>query len=130
MAEPLDVRGTALDPEELALAAVLVVAGVDVGPLERNGSELRHAVDDLDLVAVGVLQAHALAAARLVDVLDLRRALHARHAVQVFHARGVDGDADVARLAQLGHVDVVRAVGAAHVERVLRALGAHQAEVR
>ena len=32
------------------------------------------------------------------------------------------------RLAEFGDVEVVRRVGAAHVERVLRAVGAHHAE--
>src|SRR6267378_6569334 len=70
MAQPLDMRGPALDAEELALAAVLVVAGIDRGPIELDRVEQRHAVDDFDLVAVGIGQAHPLAAARLVDALD------------------------------------------------------------
>src|SRR6516162_6762709 len=71
MTEPLDVRGPALDPEQLALAAVFVVAGIDRRARHGDGLEHRHAVDDLDLVPVGIGQAHALAAAGLVDVLDL-----------------------------------------------------------
>src|SRR5688500_19484135 len=38
-------------------------------------------------------------------------------------------DADIARLAQFGYMDVMRCIGAAHVERVLGALGTHHAEV-
>ena len=75
MAEPLDVRRAALDPEELTLAAEFVVARIDRGPRQRDRGEHRHAVDDLDLVAVRVGQTHALAAAGLIDVLDGGRAL-------------------------------------------------------
>ena len=39
------------------------------------------------------------------------------------------GDSDVPRLAELRHVNVMRRVGASHVERRLRAIGAHHAEV-
>src|SRR5215510_6312208 len=42
MAEPLDVGGTALDAEELALAPVLVVAGVDSRTIELDRVEQRH----------------------------------------------------------------------------------------
>ena len=129
MAEPLDVRRAALDPEELALAAVFVLAGIDLRPLDRDRSQHLHAVDDLDLVAVGVGQAHPLAAARLVDILDLRGALDPGHPLEVFHAGGVDRDADIARLAQFGHMEVMRRIGAAHVERVLGAVGADHAEI-
>ena len=40
----------------------------------------------------------------------------------------MEGDADIFGLAQFGHMDVVRRIGAAHVERVLGAVGAHHAE--
>ena len=129
MAEPLDVRGAALDPEQLALAAVFVVAGIDRGTLDRDRVEHLHAVDDFDLVAVGVGQPHPLAAAWLVDVLDRRRALDLRDPLQIFHAGGMDGDPDIARLAQFGDMDVVRRIGAAHVEGVLGAVGPDHAEI-
>src|SRR6516165_3968160 len=78
MTEPLDMRGAALDAEELALAAVFFVPGVDRRAGHFDRFEHRHAVHDFDLVAVRVGQAHALAAAGLVDVLDLRGPLDPR----------------------------------------------------
>src|SRR4029077_19541134 len=91
MAEPLDVGGPALDAEELALAAVLVVAGIDRGTVELDRVEQGHAVDDFDLIAVGIGQAHPLAAAGLVDILDRRGALDPRHPLEVVIALGVEG---------------------------------------
>ena len=79
-------------------------------------------------IAVRVGEAHALAAARLVDVLDRRGAFDARELFQVVRAAGVKGDADEFRLAELGDVKVVRRIGAAHVQRVFCAVGAHHAE--
>ncbi len=38
-------------------------------------------------------------------------------------------DPDVTRLAQFGDVQVMRRIGAAHVERIPGALGAHHAEI-
>src|SRR5437763_2146145 len=40
----------------------------------------------------------------------------------------MEGDPDILRLAQFRHVEMVRVVGAAHVEGVLGAVGAHHAE--
>src|SRR5437879_5888309 len=40
----------------------------------------------------------------------------------------MEGDADIFRLAQFRHMEMVRFVGAAHVEGVLGAVGAHHAE--
>ena len=99
------------------------------GRLTGIGSSICHAVDDLDLVAVGIGQAHALAAAGLVDVFDRRGAVDPRDLLEILHARGVNGDPDIARLAQFGDVDVVRRIGAAHVERVLGPVGADHAEI-
>ena len=130
MAKPLDVRRAALNAFVIERVAPLglVLAEIDLRPVERDFRQHRHAVDDLDLEPVGVGQAHAPAAAGLVDVLDLRGAVDARQFVEVFEAAGVEGDADVFRVAQFGHVEVVRRVGAAHVERILGAVGAHHAE--
>src|SRR5271166_781178 len=81
VAKPLDVRGTALDAKELAFAAVLVIAGIDRGARHLDRLEHRHAVHNLDLIAVGIGQAHPLAATGLVDVLDLRGPLDPRHSL-------------------------------------------------
>src|SRR5216683_8153104 len=129
MAEPLDVRGTALDPEELALTAVLVVAGIDRRTVDLDRIEQRHAVDDLDLVAVGIGQAHPLAAAGLVDVLDRGSALDTRHSLEVVIARGVNGDPDIPWFTQFGDVDMVRRISAAHVEGGLGPIDADHAEI-
>ncbi len=87
-------------------------------------------MDDLDLVAVGLGEPHPLAAAGLVDRLDAGRAGHPGDARKIVLARRVIGKADEFRLALLGHVDVVGAIGAAHVERRGGALRAHHAEAR
>src|SRR5260370_41138611 len=130
MPEPLDVRRALLDAEQLALAAVFVDAGIDWGTLDRDRVEHLHAIDDLDLVSVGIGQAHALAAARLVDVFDRRGAVDPRDLLDVLQARRMDGDADIAGLAQFGDMDVMRGIGPAHVEGVPRPVGADHAENR
>src|SRR5271170_4773638 len=120
MAEPLDVRGAALDTEQFTLATVFVVAGIDRGTLDRDRVEHLHAIDDLDLVSIGIGQAHALAAAGLVDVLDRRGAFDARDLLEILHALSMDRDPDIARLTQLGDMDMMRGIAAAHVEGVPR----------
>src|SRR3984893_9755426 len=107
MAEPVDMRWAALDSEELTCAAVLVVAGIDRGPVDLDRVEQRHAVDDFDLVAVGIGQAHPLAAAGLVNVLDRRSSPDPRNPLEVVVARGVNGDPDITRRAGRGDMDVV-----------------------
>src|SRR5262249_8767448 len=71
-----------------------------------------------------------LAAAGLVDRLDAGRAGRPRDTLEVVLARRVIGKADEFRLALLGDVDVVRAIGAAHIERRAGALCARHAEAR
>ena len=121
--------GPGSNSEQLALAPVLVAAGIDRRALQRDRVEHFHAVDDLDLIAVGIRQPHPLAAAGLVDVLDLRGALDPADALKVLHAGGMDRDPDIARLAQFGDMQVVRRVGAAHVERIFGAVGADHPEI-
>ncbi|MEJ0067732.1 MAG: hypothetical protein WDO24_02185 [Pseudomonadota bacterium] len=84
---------------------------------------------DLDLVAVGILEAHAPAAARLVERLDRRRPLEPRQLVEILGAGGVERQADMSRRAELGDMDVMRRIGAAHEQRSLGAIGADHAEV-
>src|SRR5207248_2033374 len=91
VAEPLNVRRASLDPEKLALAAVFVLARIDRGTLDRDRIQHLHAVDNFDLVSIGIGHADALATARLVDVLDRRRAVDAGYSFEVRHAGGVDG---------------------------------------
>jgi hypothetical protein len=121
MAHALDVRRAALDAAvvERVAALRLVLAEIDLRPDDGNFRQHRHPVDDLDLETVRIGQAHALAAARLVDALDLRGAVDPRQLFEVFLAAGMKSDADIFRFAEFGDVKVVRLVGAAHVERVL-----------
>src|SRR5262244_1274130 len=100
MAEALDMRGAALDAEEFALASIFVVARIDRGTLERDRVEHLHPADDLDLVSIRIGQAHPLAAARLVDVLDRRSARDPRDLIEILHACRMNGDPEIARLAQ------------------------------
>src|SRR6202035_3444673 len=72
----------------------------------------------LDLVAVRLGQAHPLAAAGLVDVLDAGGAGRLGELLQIVLVVDVIGDADEFRIALLGDVQVVRRIGAAHIERV------------
>src|SRR6516225_722564 len=129
VAEPLDVRGALLDAEQLALAAVFIVARIDRGSRHLDRLEHCHAVHNLDLVAVGVGQPRPLAAARLVDILDFRGSLDPRHPLEVLVARRVDGDADIARLTQFGDVDVVGWIASAHVERIFGPVRPNHAEI-
>ena len=69
------------------------------GTLDRDRIEHFHAVDHFHLVAVGIGEAHALAAAGLVDVLDLRGAVGRSDFFQILEAFGVHGDAEITRLA-------------------------------
>src|SRR5215213_8653129 len=50
--------------------------------------------------------------------------------MQIVLARGVIGKADEFRIALLSDMNVVKGIGAAHVERARRALSAHHAEAR
>src|SRR5262249_57046886 len=72
MAHPLDVRWASLDAAVVKLIGPLrlVLADIDLWAMDRDFWQHRHPVDDLDLKPVRVGQANALAAARLVDVLD------------------------------------------------------------
>ena len=88
-----------------------------------------HAVDDLDLVAVGLGQPHALAAARLVQGLDARCARQLGEPLEVVLAGRMVGEADELGAALVHGVQMMMAVGAAHVERIGRTLGAHHAEI-
>ena len=83
----------------------------------------------LDLVAVGLAQPHPLAAAGLVDAFDRRGAGHARNLVEVFLARRVISQADEAGRPELGHMEMMLGIGAAHEELVLGATGANHAEI-
>src|SRR5262249_28857305 len=112
VADALDVRRTLGQPHQLAGAQQRIFAGVELLALGRDRRERGDAVDDLDLVAVGLGEPHPLAAAGLVDRLDAGRAGRPRDTLEVVLARRVIGKADEFRLALFGDVDVVRAIGA------------------
>ena len=110
------------------------------GALQRFGAgvdRLAHDLDrpcgfdpvhDLDGVAVGFLDADALAAAGFVEVFDPGRAGQFCQCAEIVFGVGEPGEAEERRFAAFGDVDVVDRVGAAHVERVGRAGDADQAE--
>jgi len=83
----------------------------------------------LDHVAVGLAQPHPFAAAGLVERLDRRSAWCRGEAAQIVLALGGKGEADEARLTLLGDMEVMGGIGAAHIERAGRALGAPHAEI-
>ena len=91
--------------------------------------ELLDAPHHFDLVAVGLLQAHALAAAGLVDIFDSGSAGRLGDLLQVVLAGRVEGEPDKPRVALLGHVDMMRRIRAAHIERVLGPLHLDEPEV-
>ena len=84
---------------------------------------------DLDLVAVGLGEAHALAAARFVQRLDAGSAGQLREALQVVLVGSVIGEADELRAALVCDMQMMVVVGAAHVERGGCALGAGESEM-
>src|SRR6202012_5980556 len=95
-------------------------AGVDGLALHLDGPGGLDAVYDLDGVAVGFLDADALAAAGFVDVLDAGGAGVFAEGVEVVFRFSEPGEAEEGGVAAFGDVDVVHRVGAAHVERVGR----------
>ncbi len=117
--DALHARRPLLDAHQVALARQRRVAGVEQLARRRDLGHLVHAPDHLDLVAVRLGQADALAAARLVHVLDAGGAGHLGERLEIVLARGVIGDADELRLALLGDVEVMNRVGAAIVDRVV-----------
>ena len=128
--DPLHARWAFRDPHQLAGAGERLGPAVDPLPLHRDGCKLLHPVDHLDLVAVRLGQPHALTAAGLIEMLDPGRARCLGQTLEIVLALGVIGKAHELRIALFGDVDMVRRVGAAHVERGRRARGAHQSEPR
>ena len=75
-----------------------------------------------------VRDAHALAAAGLVDSLDPARARRPGELPQVLFAFDVESEAEEFRGPEMRDVDVAARIGAAHVERLRAALHTRQAE--
>ena len=130
MADALDRCGRAAEPQypanpafRLACSVLLIANDPDrLAPLLSG--------HHFDLVAVGFGQAHAPAAARLVESFDAGGTWKPREALQIFLVLGVVGEADELRAAFLRHVQMMVIVGAAHVERSRCAFGADEAEMR
>ena len=95
-----------------------------------NRRQRLDAVHDFDLIAVGLAQPHAPAAAGFVDGLDRRGARRFRDTPEIILVPGVVREADELGIALLGDVQVMHGIGAAHVERRRRARRADHAEVR
>src|SRR5258706_9521501 len=68
--DALDAGSALGNAHGLAGARVRRIAGVEHLPRRFDFGQPLDAPDHFDLIAVGLLQPHALAAARLVDVLD------------------------------------------------------------
>ena len=129
MTDALDLRRPLRQPHQFAGALQRLLAGVERRPLQGDRRRVCDTVHHLDLVAVRLGQPHALAAAGLVEMSRCRVApAAARDALEVVLALGVIGETDNFGIALLGDVEVVRRIGAAHVERGRRAFGAHHAE--
>jgi hypothetical protein len=130
MADPLHLRRAAAQAIELAFALQRLGAGVHRLACHGKRRERRHAREHVDLVAIGLPEADAFAAAGLVDLLHRRRTRQFRKPPQIVLIGGMPGEADEGGLAFLRHMDVAGRTGAAHIERGGRALGPHHAEMR
>jgi hypothetical protein len=118
-----------VDPHHRAGSLEPFRAEVERLALHGDGLQLLDPVHDLDLVAVRLLEPHPLTPARLVDVLDARRARRLRDLLEVVQAGRVEREPDEPRIALLRDVEMVRGIGAAHVEGVVRPFRAHHSEI-
>src|ERR671931_9036 len=108
---------------------VVLRAGVDL--VRRNEAEhLALAPDDVNVVAEQVGEAHALAAAGLIDVLDASRARRLGDLLEVVLALDMEAQAEELRWSQVRDVDVRRRISPAHIQAIVGALGARHAEAR
>src|SRR5712691_3739379 len=122
--DALHLRRPALQAHQLAGAPQLFVAPVEHVLARRQALQLLHAADHLHLVAVRVIDAHALAAAGLVEVLDAARLGSLGEFLEVVLALDEECEADEFRRPEVRHVQVVGGIGATHIERVRGPLGA------
>ena len=123
----LDLRRAAREAHQLALAH-LHIAGVDEVLAHGQLGQLLHAAHYLHLVAVRVGYAHALAAARLVDVLYARRSGRLGELLELVFVFDIPRQPDELGRAEVGDMDMMVGVGAAHVERVLGTVRAQHAK--
>src|SRR5438105_2930385 len=128
MRDALHLRGAAVEAHQLARAPQLVVPPIHRVLAHRKLRDLALAPDHIDGVAKRVGEPHALAATRLVDVLDAASAGGFRDFLEVFLGFDVKAEAEELGRSKVRDVDVRGRIGAAHVKAVVRALGAHHAE--
>src|SRR6267143_171636 len=126
--DALHLRRAALEAHELAGAPQFAVAPVEHVLARRQAFELLHPGNHFHLVAVRVVDAHALAPARLVEVLDAGGAGRLGELFQIAFVVDEKGQADEFRRPEVGYVQVVGGIGAAHVQRARGPLGADHAE--
>src|SRR5262245_18062553 len=88
VADPLNPRGAPVDAHHCAGPLEPFRAEVEGLALHGDGLQLLDPVNDLDLVAVRLLEPHPLAPARLVDVLDARCARRLRDLLEIVEAGG------------------------------------------
>ena len=129
VADALHMRRPAVDAGELALTRQPFRPHVEREARDLNRRQGLDAVHDLDGVTVGLGQAHAPATAWLVHLLDRGGAVDSGSLVEVFLALDIEREGEEARLAELGDVDVVLRIGAAHVEGRPGPLRPHHAEI-
>src|SRR6266581_3863299 len=127
--DALYLRRPARKAHELAGAPQFLVAPVEHVLARRQAFELLHAENHFHLVAVRIVDAHALAAARLVEVLDAGGAGRLGELLEVVFVLDEKGESDEFRRPEVGDMQVVGGIGAAHVERARGPLGADHAEV-
>src|SRR6201996_6689835 len=83
----------------------------------------------LDREAMRIGETPALAAARRVDRLDLRRPFDLGETIEVFLAAGIERHAEEFRRAQMRDMQIRRRIGAAHIKSVPGPCRAHHAEI-
>src|SRR5262245_37090327 len=129
MADPFHPRGAPVNAHHRAGPLEAFRAEVEWLALHGDGLQLLDPVHDLDLVAVRLLEPHPLAPTRLVDVLDARRARRLCDLLEIVEALRVEREPDEPWIAILRDVEMVRGIGAAHVEGVVRPIRAHHSEI-
>ena len=125
----LDLRRPALEAHQFALTH-LDITGVDQVFADRQLGQLCEAAQHLHLVAVWIADTHALAATRLVDILDAGGAGRLGELLELVFVFHEPRQADELRRTEVRDMDVMVRVGAAHVQRILGAVGTHHAEGR
>src|SRR5947208_824361 len=109
--DALHLRGPAREAHQLAGAPQFPVAPVEHVLARRQAFELLHPENRFHLVAVRVVDAHALAAAGLVEVLDAESAGRLCELLQAVFVVDEKGEADEFRRPEMGYVQMVGGIG-------------------